>query len=151
MNVNLAMIWTTNKPTKSGWYWHRPTPETPPYPVKIFNANHIVYVWPVNDHGSREDNVTMRLSDCTGEFAGPLEPVLTTGNRAYMREVVEALTACRDRLQFIHSRLVPHNYATVADGELHDDVHQIEACLNRAADVLDKASLHVTGPMEPPA
>lgn len=49
-----------------------------------------------------------------------------------IEELTEALEVCRQRLRFIHGRLVPHNYATVADKELHDDVHTIEWCLKEA-------------------
>jgi len=41
--------------------------------VKIFDAN-LLYVWPMNDKATEKENVTMRLSDCSGEFAGPMEP-----------------------------------------------------------------------------
>ena len=37
-------------------------------------SNTIFHVWPLNDGATREENVTMRLSDCHGEFAGPMEP-----------------------------------------------------------------------------
>ncbi len=68
------MTWTAEKPTHPGWYWYRAAPNAPPYPVKVFDANQIVYVWPVNDHATKEENVTVRLSDTGGEFAGPMEP-----------------------------------------------------------------------------
>jgi hypothetical protein len=64
--------WTTNKPTRPGWYWYRPTSNVAGYPVKVFDAK-ILYVWPINDRVTEKKNVTMRLSDCSGEFAGPLE------------------------------------------------------------------------------
>ena len=44
-----------------------------PYLVKIFDVN-ILYVWPINDRVTEKENVTVRLSDCPGEFAGPMEP-----------------------------------------------------------------------------
>ena len=66
--------WNTEKPTRSGWYWFRPTPNASPYPVKIFDANEVTYIWPVNDRATRQENVTIRLADCDGEFAGPMEP-----------------------------------------------------------------------------
>lgn len=34
-----------------------------------------LYVWPVYDRVTEKENVTVRLSDCSGEFAGPLEPL----------------------------------------------------------------------------
>jgi len=33
------MTWTTDKPKRTGWYWYCATPDTEPYPVKIFDAN----------------------------------------------------------------------------------------------------------------
>jgi hypothetical protein len=66
------MIWSIEKPTRTGWYWYRATPNAKPYPVKIFDAN-LLYVWPINDRVTEKENVTVRLSECSGEFAGPLE------------------------------------------------------------------------------
>jgi hypothetical protein len=83
------MTWTPDKPQTPGWYWYRATPDSHPHPAKVFNANAIFYVWPVNDHGSRQDNVTLRLSDCSGEFAGPLGPPGTEiGSAIHIAEVM---------------------------------------------------------------
>ena len=38
--------------------------------MKLFDAN-LLYVWPMNDKATEKENVTMRLSDCSGEFADP--------------------------------------------------------------------------------
>jgi hypothetical protein len=58
-------------------------------------------------------------------------------NQKLIEHLVEALEACEQRLRYIHSRLVPHNYATVADRELHEDVDKIKACIGMANDALN--------------
>src|SRR5262245_40646023 len=68
-----GMIWTTDKPKRTGWYWYRSSPDAEPHPVKIFDAN-LLYVWPINDKVIEKENVTVRLADCSGEWAGPLFP-----------------------------------------------------------------------------
>jgi hypothetical protein len=50
-------------------------PTAEPHPVKVFDAN-LLYVWPVNDRGTKQENVTVALSYCSGEWAGPLMPEL---------------------------------------------------------------------------
>lgn len=62
-----SMTWTIDKPTRTGWCWYRAASDAQPYPVKIFDAD-LLYVWPL------KDRVMMRLSDCSGEFAGSMEP-----------------------------------------------------------------------------
>src|SRR5215831_7172331 len=68
-----GMIWTSDKPKQTGWYWYRPTPDAEPHPVKVFDAN-LLYVSPLNDKVTGKENVTVRLADCSGEWAGPLVP-----------------------------------------------------------------------------
>jgi hypothetical protein len=63
------------------------------------------------------------------------------GHPEVIEELVEALEACYVRLQFIQGRLVPHNYATVADPELHEDVHNIQGCINLADSALNHAQV----------
>ena len=81
----MTMTWTTDKPKRTGWYWYRATPDAEPHPVKIFYAN-VLYLWPLNDRLTEKENVTVRLSDCSGEFAGPIESPLTAGNYSERRE-----------------------------------------------------------------
>jgi hypothetical protein len=66
------MTWTTEKPNLVGVYWHRATPAAHSHPVKIYNVGTIFYVWPVEDDARA--NVTVQLEDCSGEWAGPMEP-----------------------------------------------------------------------------
>jgi hypothetical protein len=65
------MTWTTDKPTKQGWYWYREMPTSPAHPVKVFGPK-LFYVWPMDDLA--KDNETKDIGDCHGEFAGPMEP-----------------------------------------------------------------------------
>jgi len=66
------MTWTNEKPTQVGWYWFRKDRDSRAHPVKIYNAGVVFYLWPM-DHYARA-HVTVRLEDCSGEFAGPMEP-----------------------------------------------------------------------------
>jgi len=149
------MTWTTEKPTRTGWYWYRPTPDAEPYPVKIFDAN-LLYVWPINDKVTEKENVTLRLADCSGEWAGPLvrelvmepeeekvaserlevrkkyvedilEEVLTpkTNDRELIELLVQALETSETRLKFINGRFYPHNYDALANPDLHEEAHKI--------------------------
>lgn len=68
-----------------------------------------------------------------------------------LEELVEALNACVDRLEFIHRRLVPHDYARVADPMLHEDVDKIRGCIGMANTALDSVSRYLAGSKEPPA
>jgi hypothetical protein len=60
------LIWTTNKPTEAGWYSHR---------LEGLNAVPVaVQVEPASDTiGPWDEGNTRRLSEETGEWAGPLE------------------------------------------------------------------------------
>jgi hypothetical protein len=66
------MTWTTNKPTKVGWYWYRKDPHSHAHPVKIYDAGIVLYLWPLDDYAKA--HITVKLDDCSGEFAGPMEP-----------------------------------------------------------------------------
>jgi hypothetical protein len=65
-NGNAMLRWTTNKPTEAGWYLHR---------LEGLNAVPVaVQVEPASDTiGPWDDGNTRRLSEETGEWAGPLE------------------------------------------------------------------------------
>ena len=62
-----ALTWTTEKPTKEGWYWLRSNAANP--------GPLIVFVQPqYNAIGPWGDRSDSRLSEEDGEWAGPLEP-----------------------------------------------------------------------------
>jgi hypothetical protein len=66
------MNWTTEKPTQVGEYWFRKDGDSHPHPVKIYNAGVVFYVSPLDDYAKA--SLSVRLEDCSGEFAGPMEP-----------------------------------------------------------------------------
>jgi hypothetical protein len=66
------MMWTTERPTRGGVYWHRATPASQSHPVKIYNVGSFFYVWPIEEDGRAE--IRVRLDDCSGEWAGPMVP-----------------------------------------------------------------------------
>lgn len=58
------MRWTSEKPSKPGWYWWRnmqSDPPEPPQPVEIYWVNHLVY------------GPMLHVSRFEGEWAGPIE------------------------------------------------------------------------------
>ena len=64
--------WTNERPTLAGVYWHRATPAALSHPVKIYSVGALFYVWPIEDDGRAD--ITVRLDDCSGEWAGPMTP-----------------------------------------------------------------------------
>lgn len=70
--VNL-MTWTTDKPTKPGWYWHKVRGKEPmvvqliPAPGQYDPRKLVLY----RDYDGEES--WTRLSKIRGQFAGPLE------------------------------------------------------------------------------
>ncbi len=61
------LIWATDKPMVSGWYWHRVD--------SVDLDSVIVRVEPrSNTVGPWSDGSTSRLSLAEGEWAGPLKP-----------------------------------------------------------------------------
>ena len=64
------MNWTTERPTKMGWYWHS-THMGLPYPVKVFLIGNLRYVWLLDEKVSTP--TAKRLEEYSGEWAGPLE------------------------------------------------------------------------------
>jgi len=69
-----AMNWTTDKPTKPGWYWYRG--ECDGHTVKVIHF--------IDDDGdgpylATSDDVA--LNDLGGEWAGPVEPPLQGQSR----------------------------------------------------------------------
>jgi hypothetical protein len=64
------MIWTTEKPTKPGWYWYRKDP---------VDASMLLYCGATWDHivdfaGLNEPVAFMKDHLLEGQWAGPLEP-----------------------------------------------------------------------------
>lgn len=63
--------WTTERPTRAGWYWWRNLPEHDPAVVRIFTRNGFMRV----DWGSKDaDYLSPWTRDVGGEWQGPLEP-----------------------------------------------------------------------------
>jgi hypothetical protein len=62
------MNWTTDKPTKPGWYWYRTSEEDKTlYMVNVRElGGHINAIW--------SDGRSERVIDMPGEWQGPLEP-----------------------------------------------------------------------------
>lgn len=61
------MAWTTEMPTKPGWYWYRwDLNDNTPVVVEVHPEHDSVGPW-----GDGSDS---RLSDTSGEWAGPLKP-----------------------------------------------------------------------------
>ena len=65
------MTWTTDKPKQVGWFWYRKDYDSHVHLVKISNAGDVLYIRSLDD--SAHANLTVRLDDCSGEWAGPLE------------------------------------------------------------------------------
>ena len=67
------MGWTTEKPTKPGWYWYRERSDIPYRPVQIILANYTgaIELWVVQDTENRP-------LECVaiegGEWQGPITP-----------------------------------------------------------------------------
>jgi hypothetical protein len=69
-----AMNWTTDKPTKPGWYWYRG--ECDGHTVKVIHF--------IDDDGNGPYLATsedLALNDLDGEWAGPVEPPLQGQSR----------------------------------------------------------------------
>lgn len=66
------MRWTNERPKHAGVYWHRATPAASSHPVKIYSVGTLFYVWPIEEDGRAD--ITVRLDDCSGEWAGPMGP-----------------------------------------------------------------------------
>ena len=69
-----AMNWTTDKPTKPGWYWYRG--ECDGHTVKVIHF--------IDDDGDGPYLATsedVALHDLDGEWAGPVEPPLQGQSR----------------------------------------------------------------------
>ena len=68
------MIWTTKKPTKTGWYWYRGQSDGNTAKVLHF----------IDDDGEGPYLATsddLALKDLDGEWAGPVEPPLSNQSR----------------------------------------------------------------------
>jgi hypothetical protein len=63
------MIWTTEKPTKPGWYWYRTSEEE----KTLYMAN--VRELGGHMHAIRSDGRSERVTDMPGEWQGSLEPL----------------------------------------------------------------------------
>ncbi|THJ10895.1 MAG: hypothetical protein CAF43_008605 [Nitrospira sp. CG24C] len=68
------MTWTTKKPTKTGWYWYR----------RQSDGNTAKVLHFIDDDGdgpyiATSDDLT--LKDLDGEWAGPVEPPLSSQSR----------------------------------------------------------------------
>jgi hypothetical protein len=76
----VTLEWTNEKPTADGWYWYRKPGFNmgKPCPAWVYVVRHdrggggqIVYVHLMPPHD--REPVTKRVSDCNGEWAGPME------------------------------------------------------------------------------
>ena len=70
----MQLAWTTQRPTKIGWYWYRRGSDEEPAKVLHF----------IDDDGdgpyiATSDDVA--LNDLAGEWAGPVEPPLSSQSR----------------------------------------------------------------------
>ena len=70
----MQLAWTTQRPTKIGWYWYRHGSDEEPTKVLHF----------IDDDGdgpyiATSDDVA--LNDLAGEWAGPVEPPLSSQSR----------------------------------------------------------------------
>jgi hypothetical protein len=72
------MRWTTELPSAAGVYWHRVTSAAHSHPVKIYNVGSRFYVWAIEEDGRAD--ITVRLEDCSGEWAGPMAPPAEPGS-----------------------------------------------------------------------
>ena len=69
-----GMIWTTEKPTKPGWYWYRS--ECDGHTVKVIH-----YIDDDGDGPYLATSEDLALNDLDGEWAGPVEPPLLGQSR----------------------------------------------------------------------
>jgi len=71
-NITDSRQWTSEKPTKSGFYYYRQSDDEDPIVLKVDvlddREGHISVVWL---HG---DNTAETLENCPGDWAGPIEP-----------------------------------------------------------------------------
>jgi hypothetical protein len=70
----MQLAWTTERPTKPGWYWYRGQ----------FNGNTVKVIHFIDDDGDGPYIVTsddLALNDLDGEWAGPVEPPLSSQSR----------------------------------------------------------------------
>ncbi len=78
------MAWTTEKPTKPGWYWYRPPRYKLPGHHKPEIVEIIYTIWPGDREaelfavlsGKTADYEESILANVSGLFAGPIEPPL---------------------------------------------------------------------------
>ena len=63
-HLETNMTWTTEKPTKSGWYWWRD--EEGHAVVEVYPTETSTAVW--------RRGLLYNLNDVMGEWAGPLDP-----------------------------------------------------------------------------
>ena len=71
--IQNGLSWTTDNPTKPGWYWY-PHPDMnmgKPMPAWVFDSHKVFYV---NFLAVHEEPVVERLTDTRGEWAGLIEP-----------------------------------------------------------------------------
>ena len=68
------MTWTTEKPTKPGWYWYRG--ECGGHTVKVIH-----YIDDDGDGPYLATSEDLNLTDLDGEWAGPVEPPLMAQGR----------------------------------------------------------------------
>lgn len=70
-----ALIWTTKRPTRQGWYWFQVTEDSPNNMARDFEA--IVQVGGDEDSntlGVRIGQINFAVRDMGGRFAGPIPP-----------------------------------------------------------------------------
>jgi hypothetical protein len=70
----MQLAWTTKRPTKPGWYWYRGQ----------FNGNTVKVIHFIDDDGDGPYIATsedLALNDLEGEWAGPVEPPLSSQSR----------------------------------------------------------------------
>ena len=67
------MNWSTEKPTRPGWYWFREPGLNldKAMPAWVYQTGHIFYVKLCGVHEEFEEK---RLNDLKGEWAGPISP-----------------------------------------------------------------------------
>ena len=70
----MQLAWTTERPTKPGWYWNRGQ----------FNGNTVKVIHFIDDDGDGPYIATsedLALNALDGEWAGPVEPPLSSQSR----------------------------------------------------------------------
>jgi hypothetical protein len=71
-NITDSRQWTSEKPTKSGFYYYRQSDDEEPIVLKVEVLDDrkglISVVW------LPDDNVAEPLEKCHGDWAGPIEP-----------------------------------------------------------------------------